>query len=47
MVCRDQKIPLDVYKFVSDNADTEAPRTWEENMSAGSVEFIKILESDR
>jgi adenosylhomocysteine nucleosidase len=45
MVCRDQKVPLDVYKFVSDNADAEAPRTWEENVNAGSVEFIRLLKS--
>jgi hypothetical protein len=32
-----------VYKFVSDNADAEAPRTWEENVHAGSVEFIRLL----
>ena len=45
MVCRDQKIPLEVYKFVSDNADAEAPKTWEENVNAGSEQFIKILKS--
>jgi len=45
MVCRDQRIPLDVYKFVSDNADAEAPRTWEENVNAGSIEFIRLLKS--
>ena len=43
MVCRDQKIPLDVYKFVSDNADEKAHISWEENVAAGSAQFVELL----
>lgn len=43
MVCRDQRVPLDVYKFVSDNADESAPASWEENVAAGREQFLRLL----
>jgi adenosylhomocysteine nucleosidase len=42
-VCKKYGIMLDVYKFVSDNADGEAAATWEENCHKGSKLFIQVL----
>ena len=42
-VCREYGIILDVYKFVSDNADGEAANTWEENCHKGAELFMKVL----
>lgn len=42
-VCKQYGIMLDVYKFVSDNADGEAANTWEENCHRGSDLFMKVL----
>lgn len=44
MACREHRVILDVYKFVSDNADGEAPASWEENVAAGSALFMEILQ---
>lgn len=43
MVCRDQKVPLDIYKFVSDNADETAHVSWEENVANGRDQFLELL----
>ena len=42
-VCHDYKIVLDVYKFVSDNADSDASGSWEENCDKGAALFMNIL----
>ena len=42
-VCDKYKIMLDVYKFVSDNADGEAAGTWEENCRNGAELFMAEL----
>lgn len=42
-VCKAYGVPLDVYKFVSDNADGEAANTWEENCHKGAQLFVDIL----
>lgn len=44
-VCHDYKIILDVYKFVSDNADEKATVSWEENCHKGAECFMKELKS--
>jgi adenosylhomocysteine nucleosidase len=43
-VCDQYRIILDVYKFVSDNADGEAAGTWEENCHKGAALFMAELE---
>lgn len=43
-VCDQYRIMLDVYKFVSDNADGEAAGTWEENCHKGAALFMAELE---
>ena len=43
-LCNKYKIMLDVYKFVSDNADGEAAGTWEENCHKGAALFMAELE---
>lgn len=42
-VCHDNHIMLDVYKFVSDNADAAAQTTWEENCHKGAELFMQEL----
>lgn len=42
-VCDEYGIMLDVYKFVSDNADGEAADTWEENCHKGAELFMAEL----
>lgn len=42
-VCHEFTVMLDVYKFVSDNADDTAPSTWEENCHKGAELFMKAL----
>ncbi|MDA9302486.1 5'-methylthioadenosine nucleosidase [bacterium] len=42
-VCQAHGVSLDVYKFISDNADGEAAGTWEENCHKGSKMFVDIL----
>lgn len=44
-VCSKYNIMLDVYKFVSDNADGEAANTWEENCHLGAELFMEILKN--
>lgn len=42
-VCHEKVVMLDVYKFVSDNADSEAASTWEENCHKGAELFMQVL----
>ena len=42
-VCNQYRIMLDIYKFVSDNADGEAAGTWEENCHKGAALFMAEL----
>ena len=42
-VCHELTVMLDVYKFVSDSADEEAPSTWEENCHKGAALFMDVL----
>lgn len=42
-VCHELTVMLDVYKFVSDNADGEAASTWEENCHKGAELFMQVL----
>ena len=44
-VCYDRRIILDVYKFVSDNADGEAAGTWSENCHKGAQLFMEKIAS--
>lgn len=42
-VCKSHGIMLDVYKFVSDNADDESSGDWEANCHKGAELFLNIL----
>lgn len=44
-VCHQFAVMLDVYKFVSDNADSEAAGSFKENCARGSALFMEILKS--
>jgi adenosylhomocysteine nucleosidase len=46
-VCYDRQIKLDVYKFVSDNADGEAAVNWAANCHKGAALFMELLEKYR
>lgn len=42
-ICHDTRIALDIYKFVSDNADEESPDDWETNCHKGAQLFMDLL----
>ena len=37
-------IEVEIYKYISDNADAAAGKTWQEQVSAGEQHYIEILE---
>lgn len=37
-------IEIEIYKYISDNADAAAGQTWQEQVSAGEQHYIEILE---
>jgi adenosylhomocysteine nucleosidase len=46
-VCEFHKIPWISRKWISDNADSAAGHTWEENVALGQAEFIKWYNSGK
>ena len=42
-VCREMKVPLEMYKYVTDNADKNAAKDWLAQIRKGGQEFIRML----
>ena len=45
-VCYRFKIPFTSYKYITDNANDDAPSDWQKNLKYGIKEFEKILNED-
>lgn len=43
MACKEQDVPLNVYKYISDYADEEANTDWKENCAKGAELFLKVI----
>lgn len=43
MACRENNVPLNVYKYISDYADEEANTDWKENCAKGAELFLKVI----
>ena len=44
-VCQELDIPLDIFKYVTDNADENAANDWLTQMRQGSREFLDVINS--
>jgi adenosylhomocysteine nucleosidase len=42
--CKQFNVPVEIYKYVSDNADNNASEEWNDNISHGYQEFLKVIE---